>query len=57
MQERLERYKKQALAAIAARANNPAQVGVRAITLSPHDVLKLIEAFEQVQQVESQDAT
>jgi hypothetical protein len=44
---RLALLKKAALRSVAAKANNPNNAGVSAISLSPHDALKLIEAMEE----------
>jgi hypothetical protein len=44
--ERLEKYKKQAIAAVAARVKNVNAPGVSCIAVSPHDLLDLILHFE-----------
>ena len=49
--ERLNLYRRQALASIGARARNPEAFGIACVGVSPHDLLKLVDAFEQLQQV------
>lgn len=49
--ERVELYKKKAIKAVAAKANNPADAGVAAVSVSPHDMLDLVHAFEELQRI------
>lgn len=49
--ERVESYKKLALRSVAARAKNPLAPGIACVQLSPHDVLDLIHAFEELQRM------
>ena len=53
--ERAALYKKQALAAVAARAKNPKAPGITSVAVSPHDVLDLVHAYEQQQQERKDD--
>lgn len=46
--ERLDVYKKKALASVASRANNPRAPGIAMVQVSPHDLLDLILSFEEV---------
>lgn len=46
--ERVELYKKQALASVAARAKNPAAPGITSVMVSPHDVLDFIHSYEEL---------
>lgn len=46
--DRLERYKKLALAAVAARAKNPLAPGISCVSVTPHDVLDLIHAYDEL---------
>lgn len=52
--ERLDLYKKKALAAVAARAKNPADAGVTCVSVSPHDMLDLVHAIEELRQREQE---
>lgn len=45
--ERLETYKKKALASVASRAKNPRAPGVAMVPVSPHDLLDLVLSFEE----------
>ena len=44
--ERLEGYKKQAIASVASRVRNPRAPGIAMVQVSPHDLLDLILSFE-----------
>lgn len=46
--ERLEMYKKQAIASVASRAKNLRAPGVSMVQVSPHDLLDLILSFEEI---------
>lgn len=52
--ERAELYKKQALASVAARAKNPAAPGITSIMVTPHDVLDLLAAYDELQRLQQE---
>lgn len=54
--ERLARYKKLALASVAARAKNPKAPGITCVEVTPHDLLDLVHAFEEVERLAAAQA-
>lgn len=53
--ERLAGYRKQADAAIAARAKNKNAPGIAMVAVSPHDLLKMIELIEANDETDETD--
>lgn len=53
--ERQAAYKQQALKSVAARAANKNAPGITSIAVSPHDLLKMLEAYEKQQATELGD--
>lgn len=45
--ERMQRYKLQAIASVASRANNKNAPGITTVQVTPHDLLDLILNFEE----------
>lgn len=46
--ERVERYKQLALRSVAARAKNLAAPGITCVEVTPHDLLDLLHAYEEL---------
>lgn len=44
--ERAAAYRRKAIAAIAAKAHNPADAGIACVSITPHDLLSLLDAAE-----------
>ena len=54
--ERIDQYKRQALRSVGRRAKNPAEAGIAAVPVSPHDLLTLISSFEELQRIAAEQA-
>lgn len=54
--ERVENYKKLALKSVGERAKNPLAPGIACVAMSPHDVLDLVHAYEELVRINAQQA-